>query len=97
MFSTLPDEIVEIIYGHMYAMRIQAAVRRRMFVHTCCDVWKSVRKRVLEAVGCEGFAKLQENALVRREWREEISSWTDNTPLSIRTILFEATHLGLWK
>lgn len=89
-----PDDLVRLIYDHLHASSIQRHMRQYMYRHVNDENWPFLRRRLLQRLSVDDFARLQDCLLVRREWRTESSSWC-HPDVDLNKIVYEV-HAGLW-
>ena len=88
----LPYDLCEYVLKHLCAMCIQERwLRWRHFSHARDRRWSTVRREM----GRETWRRLIPYEHVRREWRQEMSSW-----LSVRTgtldVIVQEAYDGYW-
>lgn len=97
-----PDDVASVVMEHLRRSEqqevVEKAVRRwvrsKEVRHAFHPEWPSLRKRIVLAVGVEGFSSLMESACVRKEWRREPESW--KSEVDIRSILKEKEEGLFW-
>lgn len=93
MFGKLPHDMLELIVHHLSASMIQKQVRIFFYRFANTQYWKKLRHHLLTTLSIETYSLLQKQHYVRKEWRQEPSSWIDNQNIDI---ILEETKLGLW-
>lgn len=92
------DDIVDLVYRHLSASIIQDKVRRNFFKHVHHAQWLPLRRMLLQTISTEEYKVLQASSNVRREWRNEPSSWIYTVlqePTTLEAILTEV-RAGVW-
>jgi hypothetical protein len=71
----LPDDITELIFQHLAAIKIQVNYRRHMYRHTAHPLWIYLLKKLKSQLLYSEFEILQCSGRIRGEWRSELESW----------------------
>lgn len=96
--SRLPEDLVELIRKHVACARIQRAYRQRCairlhFAHTHDVRWAPLKEKL------EGMALLPvlyPFPMIRKEWRQEMGSWTDLDEDTLRALGVEVAATDMW-
>lgn len=99
---SFPSDVSSVVMHHLRRSEqkevveraVRRWVRRREVRHTSHHEWPSLRRRVVRAVGTEGFSSLMDSPSVRKEWRREPESWKEEK--DIRSILEEKESGLFW-
>jgi len=75
-FGLLPADVIELVFDHLAALKVQGAFRRHQYRHCETDAWRALRKELAPRLEAAAFDALQRDADVRREWRTEPCSWS---------------------
>ena len=75
-FGLLPADVIELVFHHLAALKVQSAYRRHQYRHCKRDAWRSLRKELAPRLEAAAFDALQRDENVRREWRTEPCSWS---------------------
>jgi len=75
-FGLLPVDVLDLIFDHAAALKLQGAFREHQYRHCRRDAWRSLRRALAPQLEPAAFDALQRNADVRREWRTEPCSWS---------------------
>lgn len=94
-YSDLPIELKNLIRAHAAASVLQTQWKRREFGrHTRRSEWSSVRERLCR-MDKNAFGTLTRYSQVRREWRQEPTSWRHTSKETLSVIQNECLH-GWW-
>lgn len=93
----LCDDTNLLVWQHVHAMRIQARARARVMRHARLPGWRLLRHILTQALPGHSFDCLQRNAMVRREWRDEIESWLHTAVFGVSDITVIVNELVLWR
>lgn len=94
----LPSELIELVYKHYHAKRIQTKVRHYFFQFARHNRWPLLRRSLLSKIMGWELEVLWSEPAIRKEWHQEPESWVYMLESSndIDVILSEVRE-GLWK
>lgn len=92
----LPEELIDEIWRHACASRIQDAWRRHeRFGYATRGAWPSVLQHLTRTTSHAKLSVLRGAHSVRREWRREPESWLFTTSTDVDAIVDEIAQ-GYW-
>ena len=72
---SLPADVLDLVFAHVAALRVQGAFRRHQYRHCQRDAWRALRRAIVPRLEPAAFDALQRDRAVRGEWRTEPCSW----------------------